>query len=147
MASGSAPAPILEASGLDFGGSGLQFWRFQAPLVGRKGFFLTSRGWLGSLFESLWSFFSICPCKLEMRDNSPLTRPKWNPAHASFEQPPIVKGSCFQIGEAAVGPPPRLSMEFEIFGLFVDMFLDIRFSVKFGSFFRKIDGSKHRDFR
>ena len=51
-ASGRAPDSILEAPGLDFGGSGPRFCRFQAPLVERKGFFLTSRGSVMQAFNA-----------------------------------------------------------------------------------------------
>ena len=49
----------MEASGLDFGASGPQFWSFHAPLVERKGFFLTSRG-AACFWNRFGRFFRSC---------------------------------------------------------------------------------------
>ena len=94
----------MEASGLDFGASGPQFWSFQAPLVERKGFFLTSRG-SACFLNRFGRFFRSAHVSLKCMTAPHHSRPKWIPHMQAFNEPQSPKFHASKLGRRRWAPP------------------------------------------
>ena len=108
---------VWKGSGLDFGGLGPRFWSLRASILELPGPTCRKKGFLSCLtrlcllFESLCSFFAICPCKLEMHDSSPTFTPKMESCTCKLLKKPNHQRVMRPNWGGGGGPPRGVSMK------------------------------------